>query len=79
MNVAEVVNAIPTRYKLTGKGNDPQGQGEVKLSPAVLQDYLFEAAGYLIHLDKGSDGSPILKQVCGWFTKKGLQGLQCGP
>lgn len=71
--VAEVVNAIPTRYKLTGK--DPQNNAE--LDGKTLQDYLFTAADYLIYKDNDENGNSILKQVCSWFSTRGLRGLQC--
>ena len=67
-NVASIVNTVPTRYKL--KGKDPASQDS--LDADVLQDYLFKAANYLIYLDKGSDGKPILETVCSWFNQKGL-------
>lgn len=70
--VANVVNSIPTRYKLTGR--DPNGK--VKLSEEALQDYLFKAADYLINYDNNNDGL-ILKQVCEWFRQKGMQKEIC--
>ena len=71
--VANVVNAIPTRYKLTGR--DPNGT--VQLQADALQDYLFKAADYLVNYDNDSGGS-IRGQVCDWFKDHQVSGLKCG-
>lgn len=65
--VANVVNSIPTRYKLTGK--DPNG--EIKLKADTLQDYLFKAADYLINYDNDDKGL-IREQVCDWLKTKNV-------
>jgi len=52
--VAQVVNAIPTRYGLTGSKG---------YSAESLQDYLFEAARLLMREDR-----PVLEEVCKWFS-----------
>jgi predicted acylesterase/phospholipase RssA len=72
-HVADVVNAIPTRFKLMGK--DPRRDAE--LSSETLQDYLFRAANYLIHLDNDRTGTPILKRACDWFAERGVQDIKC--
>ncbi len=72
--VATVVNAIPTRYRLLGKAPD----GKTELTSETLQDYLFKSAGYLIRLDEDKDGTLILKHVCEWFAARGMSDLQCG-
>ncbi len=71
--VAEVVNSIPTRYKLTGK--DPNSDKE--LGSEALQDYLFKAAEYLLYLDNDENGVPLLARMCDWFESKGMKGLKC--
>ena len=76
--VANVVNSIPTRYKLTGR--DPNG--EVNLKADTLQDYLFKAADYLINYDDYDKKGLIREQVCAWLknynvlTKTGIPDLQ---
>jgi len=64
--VADVVNSIPTRYKLTGKDT----HSDVEFESETLQDYLFRAAEYLIRLDSDSEGTPITKRVEDWFAEK---------
>lgn len=71
--VANVVNSIPTRYKLTGR--DPNGK--VKLNADVLQDYLFKAADYLVNFDNDGSGKLIRDQVCEWFQNNNISGLKC--
>jgi hypothetical protein len=71
--VARVVNAIPTRFKLMGK--DPLSDTE--LGGDVLQNYLFRAANYLIHLDSDQTGTPILKRACDWFAERGVRDITC--
>lgn len=71
--VANVVNSIPTRYKLTGK--DPNGK--VQLNAEALQDYLFKAADYLVNYDNDMGSNSILDQVCAWFRQKGVHGTKC--
>jgi hypothetical protein len=70
--VANVVNSIPTRYKLTGR--DPNGK--VKLSADALQDYLFKAADYLVNSDNDNEGL-IRDQVCDWFKRKSKNSIIC--
>lgn len=70
--VANVVNSIPTRYKLTGR--DPNGK--VKLSAGALQDYLFKAADYLVNSDNNNEGL-IRDQVCDWFKRKSKNSIIC--
>jgi predicted acylesterase/phospholipase RssA len=72
-HVADVVNAIPTRFKLMGK--DPRRDTE--LSSETLQNYLFRAADYLIHLDNDRTGTPFLKRACDWFAEKGVRDIKC--
>jgi hypothetical protein len=72
-SVGAVVNAIPTRLKLMGK--DPRRDTE--LSSEALQDYLFRAADYLIHLDNDQTGTPILKRACDWFAERGVRDIKC--
>ncbi len=71
--LADVVNSIPTRYKLTGDGPSDASH----LSSHTLQERLFRTAHYLIHLDQGEDGTPILKRVCSWFAQKGVRDVNC--
>ena len=71
--VAAVVNAIPTRFKLMGK--DPHSDTE--LSSETVQNYLFRAANYLIHLDNDRTGMPLLRRACDWFAAKGVRDLAC--
>jgi hypothetical protein len=71
--LADVVNSIPTRYKLIGEGPSDY----LNLGSRTLQDDLFKTAHYLIYLDKGEDESPLLKQVCNWFSQKGVRNLAC--
>lgn len=73
--LAEIVNSIPTRYKLTGDGPS----ADADLDSKALQDRLFKAANYLIHLDKGENEQSLLQQVCDWFNQKGVQDLKCSP
>ena len=72
-HVADVVNAIPTRFKLIGK--DPRRDAE--LSSETIQDYLFRAANYLIHLDNDPTGTPLLKRACDWFAERGVRDITC--
>jgi hypothetical protein len=72
-HIADVVNAMPTRLKLTG--NDPRR--DTGLSSDTLQDYLYRAANLLIHLDNDQAGTPFLKRVCDWFAEKGVRDLKC--
>jgi predicted acylesterase/phospholipase RssA len=71
--LADVVNSIPTRYKLSGEG--PSDQSHID-SP-TLQESLFKAAHSLIYEDRTEDGVSILKQVCDWFVGKGLRNVSC--
>ncbi len=73
--LADVVNSIPTRYKLTGEGPSDASH----LSTHALQEHLFRTAHHLIYLDQGEDGVPILTRVCTWFAQKGLRDLNCNP
>lgn len=73
-HVGAVVNAIPTRFKLMGK--DPRTEAE--LGSSTLQNYLFRAADYLMHLDNDRTGVPILTRVCEWFAEKGVRDIKCG-
>jgi predicted acylesterase/phospholipase RssA len=72
-HVAAVVNAIPTRFKLAGK--DPRSDAE--LPSETLQEYLFRAVNYLIHLDNDRTGTPILKRACDWFAERGVRDIKC--
>lgn len=62
--VGDPVNAIETRFKLTG----PSG-----FSDKELQDLLFKAARLLVQEDRGSP----LKRVCQWFVKHGFTDHPC--
>jgi predicted acylesterase/phospholipase RssA len=72
-HVAAVVNAIPTRFRLMGK--DPRSDAE--LGSATLQNYLFRAADYLLHLDSDRAGTPFLQRACAWFAARGVRDIQC--
>jgi len=71
--VAAVVNSIPTRFKLMGK--DPRSDTELKSE--TLQNYLFRAADYLIHLDNDRTGTPFLRRICDWFAERGVRDIKC--
>jgi predicted acylesterase/phospholipase RssA len=71
--LADVVNSIPTRYKLTGEGPS----AESHLDSDTLQESLFKAAHSLIYEDRTADGVSILKHVCDWFAEKGLHNASC--
>jgi NTE family protein len=62
--LAVIVNSIPTRYKLTGKDKDGKD-----ITPDKLQEYLFNAAEYLINYDKDKEGMPMLEQVRAWLNQ----------
>jgi len=72
-NTRIVMNSIPTGYKLTGKGSSDTSD----LDGSALQDDLFRTDHYHIHLDRGDDGTSILRQVCNWFVKKRLCDIAC--
>jgi len=71
-NVAQVVNTIPTRYKLKGKD-----QNNAALDTGTLQNDLFDAASYLMYLDSDKENVPILKRVCDWFADRNIRDLHC--
>ena len=52
------------------KGKDPNN---AELSSDALQADLFDAAHYLIALDKDNKGKPYLTQACDWFKQKGMK------
>lgn len=71
--LAEVVNSIPTRYKLIGDGPSD----DARLTSHELQAHLFKAAHSLLYLDRGEDNKLLLERVCEWFEQKGVRDLQC--
>lgn len=72
-NTRIIVNSIPPGYKLTGNGSSDTSN----LDCSAPQDDIFRTAHYHIHLDRGDDGTSILKQVRNWFVKKRLRDIAC--
>ena len=72
-HVAVAVNSIPTRFKLMGR--DPLS--DTDLPSETLQEYLFRAAHYVIHLDNDRTGIPFLRRVCDWFAERGVRDIGC--